>query len=215
MANDIQKFFSGHTVPDRDKLSQALAGLSATKKNLTGKALLKLSPKKGVWLFGQDNEQMAEGTQLVADPATLQTGYIAWWMGQVESEKMQPASLGPVDPATLGEVNSGGIPPGKKEASGKGWENQLSIELITRDKLPLSLIYKTSTMGGTDALLGLAGRMYHDMDENPQRRYAVIEIYVGSYIRKESGNEVFTPGFTIVGWLDAEGKDVKELRSLL
>lgn len=213
MANDVQKFFSGHQLPDRAKLTDAMAHLSAAKNTMMGKALLKLT-KVGVWVFGADNEKLKPGTVLIGNPASISSGYVAWWQSQIEGEKMQPVHLGPVDPNTLGEVNSGGIPPGKKVASGKGWESQASIDLITQAEVPLSMIYKTSSMGGMRALLTLVGEVSYGMSENPQRAFPLIECSVDSYQHKEFG-EVFTPVLSIVGWLDAEGNPVKELSSLI
>jgi hypothetical protein len=213
MANDIQKFFSGHQLVDAKKLAESLAGFSAAKNALMGKALLKLT-KAGVWVFGADNEVLKSGTLLIAHPGSLQSGYVAWWMGKIEGEKMQPVSLGPVDATTLGEVNSGGIPPGFKKPSGKGWESQASIDLITQADTPLSLVYKTSSLGGMKALLTLAGEIAFGMSENPNRVYPLIEVSVDSYIHKEYG-EVFTPMLTVEGWLGADGNPVKDLSSLL
>lgn len=213
MANDVAKFFGGHQLPDRAKLSKALAGFSAEKNALMGKALLRLT-KVGTWVFGADSEAMKNGTRLIGNPSSLSSGYIAWWQSQVEGEVMQPLSLGPVDPNALSEVNSGGIPPGKKVASGKGWEPQASIDLITQADVPLSLVYKSSSMGGMRALLTLAGDIAVDMEENAARCYPVIELDTDSYQHKEFG-QVFTPMLTIVGWLDAEGKEVKDASSLI
>lgn len=213
MANDIQKFFGGHQLPDKAKLSQALAGFSAAKNTLMGKALLRFT-KQGVWVFGVDSEVLKNGTVLIGNPASLSSGYVAWWQSQIEGEVMQPLSLGPVDPTKLSPVNSGGIPPGKKQPSGKGWENQASIDLITQADVPLSLIYKSSSMGGMKTLLTLAGEIAFGMDENPARVYPLIELDVDSYVHKEYG-QVFTPVLAIVGWLGADGEPVKDANSLL
>lgn len=213
MANDMQKFFGGHQLPDRAKLSETLANFSAAKNSLMGKALLRLT-KQGVWVFGADNEALKNGTLLVGNPSSLQAGYVAWYEGKIEGEKMQSINAGPVDPTTLGPVNSGSIPPGKKAPSGKGWENQASIDLITKSDMPLSLVYKTSSLGGMKTLLTLAGEIAYGMSENPARVYPVIELDVDSYVHKEFG-EVFTPVLSIVSWLDAEGKEVKDVNSLL
>lgn len=213
MANDVAKFFGGHQLPDRAKLSTALAGFSAAKNALMGKALLRMT-KQGTWVFGADSETIATGTRLVANPASLMSGYVAWYQSKIEGEKMQPLSLGPIDPNELGEVQSGSIPPGKKQASGKGWEAQASIDFITQDEIPLSLVYKSSSMGGMRALLELAGEIAAGMEENPARCYPLVEIEVDSYVHKEFG-QVFTPVLDIVGWLDAEGKEVKDGSSLL
>lgn len=213
MANDIQKFFGGHQLPDKAKLSQALAGFSAAKNALMGKALLRLT-KQGVWVFGADSEVLKSGTQLIGNPASLSSGYVAWWQSQIEGEVMQPLSMGPVDPTKLSPVNSGSIPPGKKVPSGKGWENQASIDLITKADVPLQLVYKSSSMGGMKTLLTLAGEIAFGLDENPARVYPVIELDVDSYIHKEFG-QVFTPVLSIVSWLDAAGEPIKDGNSLL
>lgn len=218
MANDVQKFFSGHQVPDRKSLSTALKGLSAVKSTLSGnKALLKFS-KVGKWVLGMDNEEVKPGTRFIADPASLSWGFVAWWLAQVEDERMQPLSAGPVDPTTLPPVNSGGIPPGSKDKkpSGVGWQSQLSIEMVTQSDVPLAVLYKTSSRGGLTAIMDLAGAMDAGMQENPNRCYPVLEVAQDSYIHKNKEiGQVLIPIINIVGWLDADGKEVKDLKSLI
>lgn len=213
MANDMQKFFGGHQVPNRENLTKSLASFSSAKHALMGKALLRLNKDTGTWVFGQDNTPMPTGTVLVANPASISTGYVAWWLGKIEGEVMQPLSMGPVDASKLGPVNSGNVPPGKKAASGKGWEDQVSIDLITRDDVPLSLAYKVSSLGGKKALLSLAGDIAFGLSENPKRVYPLVELGVDSYQHKEFGT-VSTPILSIVGWLDENGAEVPEFTKL-
>ena len=212
MANDLQKFFSGHNLPSRESLTKSLAGFGAAKNALSGKALLRMN-KDGDWVFGVDNESLDTGTVLVANPASMSSGYVAWWLGKIEGEKMQPLSMGPVDPGSLGPVNSGSVPPGKKVPSGRGWEQQASIDLISRDDVPLNLIYKTSSLGGMKALLTLAGEIAFGLSEDPKRAYPLIEVGVDSYEHKEYGT-VYTPVLSIIGWLDETGEEVPELKQL-
>lgn len=213
MANDLQKFFSGHNLPSRENLAKSLASFSSAKNLLSGKALLRMNKDTGNWVFGVDNEPFDVATRLVANPASMASGYVAWWLGKIEGEKMQPLSMGPVDPNELGPVNSGNIPPGKKVPSGRGWEDQASIDLITREDVPLSLIYKTSTLGGRKALLNFAGEIAFGMSENPKRVYPVIEIGSDSYQHAEFGT-VYIPVLTIVGWLDEAGEEVPDLKQI-
>lgn len=212
MSNDLSKFFSGHQAPSRDKLAEALAGFSANKNALLGKALLRMT-KTGQWVFGIDNEVLETGTELVINPASLSSGYVAWWMGKIEGEHMQPLSMGPVDPDKLGPVNSGGIPPGQKKQSGKGWEAQASVDAVTRGEIPVTLIYKSSSLGGMKALLGLAGDIVMGLGEDPRRVYPIIQLDTDTYNHKEYG-QVFTPELPIVGWLDADGEELSELKKL-
>ena len=110
--------------------------------------------------------------------------------------------------------NPAACPPGKKETSGRGWETQASIELITQHDTPLHLVYKTSSLGGLKGLLTLAGEIAFGMSENPARAYPLIELEADFYTHKEWG-KVFTPSLSIRGWLNAEGKPVEEKRRLV
>jgi hypothetical protein len=213
MSNDIAKFFGGHQQPDRKKALEAMANYAASKAALSGnQALLRLT-KTGQWVFGSDSTKLKDGTVLIADPASQQSGYVAWWLGKPESEVMQPLHMGPVDPSKLPEVNSGSVPPGAKKESGKGWEAQCAISFITQDKIPLALLYKASSLGGKKACLTLAGDIMFGMTENPARCYPVVELQVDSYQHKEYG-EVFNPMFVITGWLDEKGEPVNDLAKL-
>lgn len=213
MSTDLTKFFAGHQMPSREKLTEALAGFSAGKAALMGKALLRLT-KQGKWVFGADSEPFDDNVELIASPASLSSGYIAWYQGKPEGEQMQPLSMGPVDASKLGPVNSGSIPPGQKKPSGRGWETQVSVELITRGDTPLQLIYKTPSLGGMRQLLTFAGEVAFAMSENPKRAYPIVKLNTDSYIHKEYG-EVFTPVLEIIGWLDEQGAPVVDRPKLV
>ncbi|MGH7909058.1 MAG: hypothetical protein ACRENW_04315, partial [Thermodesulfobacteriota bacterium] len=176
-------------------------------------ALLKLSKTDGTWVFGADNTKLREATVLIANPSSMSSGYVAWWLGKIEGEHMQPLHQGPVDASSLPEVSSGGIPPGKKQASGRGWEQQASIDLITQDDTPLQLIYKSSNFGGLKALLNLAGDIAYGLQEDPRRVYPLIELGVDSYVHKEFGT-VYTPLLNITGWLDSEGNVLADMAKI-
>jgi hypothetical protein len=207
MGTDVAKFFGGHNLPAaKSNLSQALAGFSAAKHALMGKALLRLT-KQGIWVFGQDNEILKAGARLVANPASVASGYVAWYMAKIEGEIMQPITQGPVDPNKLGPVSSGSIPPGKDKPSGRGWEDQISVDLLTQTDPPLQMVYKTSSLGGKKAILTLAGEISMGVDENPKRAYPVIELGTDSYIHPEYST-IFTPDLRIVAWLDDAGEPV-------
>ena len=76
MSTDIAKFFSGYQTPSLENLTKALAGFSASKNSLMGKALLRLT-KQGIWVFGIDCEALPPKTQLIAYPGSLSSGYVA------------------------------------------------------------------------------------------------------------------------------------------
>lgn len=214
MGTDVQKFFGGHQLPSKEKMAEALAGFAASKSALGGKPLLKFTKDSGQWVFGISNEALPHGTRLIVNPASLSSGFIAWWLGQIEGEIMQPLTMGPVDPNKLGPVNSGGIPPGQKKPSGQGWQPQSSVEMITEDKVPLQMVYKTSSIGGLRCLMDLASDIVYGQSENPARVYPVVELQGDSYPHKEFGT-VHTPILAVVGWLDEQGKPVSDTAQLM
>lgn len=210
--NDLVKFFGSAQPPATDDLVKNLSALASAKTALMGKALLRLT-KTGQWVFGADSDEY-DGTPLVANPASFASGYVAWYQGQKEGEHMQPLSMGPVDPQSLEPVKSGTVPPGAKEVSGRGWENQFSLELVSRHDTPVHLLYATAAVGGTRALLTLAGDIAYAIIEDPRRSYPLIKLGVDSYKHKQYGT-VFTPLLEITGWLDAEGNDVTDRKKLV
>jgi hypothetical protein len=202
MSQELAQFFGGHQAPNTEKLIAALAGFASTKQALSGKALLKLT-KQGAWVFGADNEALRPGTRLVVNPASLSSGYIAWHKGVPEGEKMQPLSQGPVDATALPEVQ------GKN-----GWQSQASVEMIVQGELPLHLLYKTSSMGGLQALLSLAGEIAFGMSDNPARAYPELSLGVDSYDHTEYG-VIYKPVVTVERWLDTNGEEVTEKKRLV
>lgn len=210
MANDVAKFFGNVQLPSRDKLQQDLASLGAAKAGLMGgQALLRLT-KVGQWVLGQESEAVHEGQQFIVNPVSVQTGYVAWWQGGIEGEVMQPLSMGPVDPDKLGPVNSGGIPPGGKAPSGRGWEDQVSVNLASFDGM--QVVYRTNSLGGRRAILDLAGKIAYGYQENPKRFYPVIELSSDSYQHKNKEyGTIYNPILNIVAWLDENGKPVSDV----
>lgn len=202
MSNDIAKFFGDAQPPAaREDLVSGLLDFASTKTAIDGVSLLRLSKADGEWVFGMDNETWKGA--LIVNPLGFKSGYIAWNAGTIEKEVMQPLSQGPIDPSTLPPVSSK-----------KGWEPQVSVDLISRHEKPLALVYKTSNRGGTRALLGLASAIAVGLREEPGRTYPLVELGVDSYVHKEYG-KIYTPVFKITGWLDAEGNPVGTRRKLV
>ena len=196
MANDIVKFF-GTQQPISKGLIDQLKGFAAGKQALSGKALLKLN-KTGTWTFGQGNTPVRKGAKLILNPASMSSGFVAWNKSKIEGEVMQPISLGPVDHGKLHPVESK-----------TGWQNQVSVELMTQDEIPVQMLYKSSSMGGQDVFFDLAGQLVFALSEDPRRVYPVVELGTSSYQHEEFGT-VYKPTIAILGWLDADGAEVLE-----
>lgn len=203
MSNDLTKFFGNRQNSEtRKQATDALGSFASNKAAMLGdRALLRLS-KKGEWVFGIDNEELPAGAVVLADPATMASGYVAWHKGQIEGEVMKPLSAGPVPSNDLKPVQAK-----------NGWQSQVSLDLF-HPKSGIKLQYKTSAVGGIRAMLNLAGDFAFAMHENGDRVYAELDFGVDSYEHKEYGT-VYTPDISITGWLDADGKKVVERKRLV
>ena len=210
MDKDIVEFFGGNTVPAASTLSSALTSFAAAKSALLGTSLLKLA-KGGHWVFGANDDELPDNSLVIVNPASIASGYIAWYNNEPEQEVMKPLTEGPVDITTLPTVQSGSIPPGKDKPSGRGWETQVSVRMVTEDDVPLQLEYKVTSKGGIRAMLTLAGDIAKAVSENPDRVYPVVRLGVDSYLHKNREyGKIYVPILEIVKWLDKEGKEVGE-----
>lgn len=209
MNKDVVEFFGGNALPQKADLASALSNFAAAKSSLLGKSLLRLA-RSGHWVFGQNNEPLPENVRVIVNPASIASGYIAWYNGEPEHEYMKPITEGPVDISTLpADLKSGTTPPGKDIPSGRGWETQLAADMVTEDEVPLQLQYKTSSKGGVRAMLNLAGDIAKAVAEDERRSYPVVELKTDSYTHKNREyGKIYVPDFKVVGWLDSEGKPV-------
>ena len=200
MANDIVKFF-GTQQPINPKLVEQLKSFAAGKQALLGKALLKLS-KQGIWIFGASNTVLRKGAQVIVNPASMSSGFVAWHKGKVEAEHMQPIAMGPVPLEKLHAV-----------VAKDGWQSQVSVEMMTQDEIPVQLLYKSSSMGGQEVFFDLAGTVVFSLSEDARRVYPVIEMSTSSYEHDEYGT-IFKPVFNLVGWLDSNGAPLTDAPKL-
>lgn len=216
MSYDVTQFFGAKRSAPQGHLEEALAKFASTKSAISGNALLKLAKATGLWVYGQGNTKVEDADRFVVDPSSFATGYIAWYLGKIEKEVMQPLTDGPVDPNSLDrDILSGTVPPGKREKSGRGWENQVQFELVLRDKVPVKLIYKASSRGGIEGVLDLASEIAFGLYEGQGvRAYPAIRLARSSYEHDEYGT-VYTPKFVVEAWLDASGNAIEEKKSLL
>ena len=198
MSNDLTRFFGSNLPAAPAVLTNALGSLAASKRTGGGALILKFG-KSGEWGFGPDSEALDDGDKLIVDPNSFEVGFIAWHNSAVEGEKMWPVNAVPSDAGDqLFAVQA-------KD----GWQPQLAFKAIVpagdaTDDIPV--IFKSSSLGGTDAVKALAGEIARGLESYPGA-YPVIELSSDSYKHKQYGT-VHKPQFKLVGWVDATGKPV-------
>lgn len=174
-------------------------GESVRSTAIVGK-LLKFS--KGDWVAGEENADVEEGTQFIANMDQLLVGWVRWQdlkptdhvMGTVASGYQPPRrdTLGDTD-QDLWETNEDG-------ESRDPWQltNYLLLQAVDGDEL---YTFTTSSRGGLNAI-GDLSRKYGKLMRHHADEFPVIQIGVGSYMHsnKEYGRIKF-PTLEVVGWV--------------
>ena len=173
-------------------------GEAATHRNIVGE-LLKFS--KGDWMSGQDNDDVAVGTQFIANMDEMLVGWIRWEdnkptdhiMGKVSEgyQILRRNELGDTDQNEW-EVDDSGKPRDP-------W--QLSNYLLMKGASDGVLYtFTTGSKGGRDALGDLC-KEYGKVLVAHAKEYPVVAIGVRSYEHpNKSYGRIKTPEFKIVGW---------------
>ena len=192
MANEI-------TRPGGSKNIFQQYGEAMSRSAIIGK-ILKLS-KHGTYVAGQDQEEIANGTQMVVDLTKLRTGYIKW----VDSKPVE-RKLG-----VIGEYT----PPLRSELGDNDremWEDpdkdpwQFVNEAIMYDPEAEELYtYSATSKGGLNALGDLMTKYGDHIAlnyDNEPAVFPVIALNVGSYMHSNRQfGKIFVPKFDLVDYV--------------
>lgn len=172
---------------------------AASQNKIVGD-LLKFS--KGEYLSGKDGDEVAEGTELVANLDELMFGWVKW-------EDGKPADM------QMGRVVDGYKPPSRKdlgdtdedeweidESSGKPRDPwQLTNYLIMKEPGGEGLFtFATSSKGGLGAIGKLCGVYGKRIRSNPDE-FPIVALNVDSYRHSNKAyGKIFVPELKVVGW---------------
>jgi hypothetical protein len=155
---------------------------------------LKFNGNTGEYTFGADQEELPEGTQLVAIMDSIARGFICWNDSEVIDEVM--VSILDGNPPKESELTDHAPYTGDDD----GWSEQ--IRIVFKDvETGETYTFKTSSraaMRAVGSLMKDYGRQFKNHpDENP-----VIEISSSSYMPKEKKHgKKHAPILKIVGWM--------------
>jgi hypothetical protein len=195
-------------------------GDQVSQRSIVGK-LLKFS--KGDFLMGEDNEEVEEGSQFVANMDELMVGWIRWAdskptdqiMGRV-AEGYQPQrrnELGDNDKAQW-EIDEQG-----RERDPWQFSNYLIMKKPGEAGDDALFTFTTSSRGGLNAIGELCKTYGKEMRQRPDE-FPIVALEVGSYQHSNKAyGRIKFPIFKVVGWAgksefadlsSSEDEDVKE-----
>ncbi len=166
---------------------------------------LKFNGNDGRWSFGQDDEDLPEGSRVIVDMETLAFGWICWVDGSVEEERLVPVLDG--RPPLEHELTDYG--PYEED---DGWREAASLSMILErygdddqdDAVGTQLLWKTSTGGQVRQIRKLSGAYGRVFSQHPGE-FPVVELGAEDYApkNKKYGKKKWSPVMKIVGWMSA------------
>lgn len=174
-------------------LQSALSGTSADDMDYQ---YLKMT-KAGEWVFGQNEDDVEEGSVWAIDPRSLVKGFIAWDEGEKLGEEMaQVFGEPPISKGDLPDV-------------GGAWVDQLGFNLActTGAQAGTQCIYKTNSKGGRKAIRQYMSALQVQMKDDPENCVALVELDTDFYKHKEYGR-IYNPILSIVDWVSLDATEV-------
>lgn len=177
-------------------------GDQVSQKSIVGK-LLKFS--KGDYLMGEDNEEVEEGTQFIANMDELMVGWIRWEDGKPTDQIMGRVSEGYQAPKrnTLGDDDKDQWEVDEKGQPRDPWQfsNYLILKTPGESGDDHLFTFTTSSRGGLNAIGELCKTYGKAMRQRPDE-FPIISLGVGSYMHsnKQFGRIKY-PIFAVQGWV--------------
>lgn len=173
-------------------------GEQASQRSIVGK-LLKFS--KGDYLVGEENTEVPEGTQFVANMDELMVGWIRWEDSKPTEQIMGRVADGyqPQRRNELGDDDKSRWETDEQGRERDPWQfsNYLILKEVDGDEL---FTFTTSSKGGINAIGELCKTYGKAMRQRPDE-YPIIALKTGSY---QHSNRAFGrikfPIFEVVGW---------------
>ena len=202
MTTDITTFHAT-AVADPNELKRAMAANAAAQpQKAPGLPFLKLSQDGGIWLYGQENIDVEEGSHWVIDPNQFSLGWVCWSDPKVTGKKTEK----------LGEVmsnfrNPPEMPPTDHSASGGSWVRQIGMQFrcMNGEDAGVEVMYTANSQGGRDAYGDMYNAVSERLSATAEYFYPVVTLGESHYDSK-FGKRVYKPKLDIVGWANAAGE---------
>lgn len=195
-------------------LSALKTGLQNVRTKLPeagGATFLRLL-KDGDWVFGQEDNAVAKGTEAVINPLSIRHGYSCWTNrqpGEGKNESLGEIMVGLAQPLqAIHELPQHTDP---KNGANCPWKDQIAMDVKFLDgkHKGTQVLWKTSSVGGLNAARLILDAIIARLDEDTAYVCPVITLDCDSYKHNTYG-KTYTPLMEVVGWMDLEGNEEPE-----
>lgn len=198
MANAIIKpGANALSVDIANSLVSGIIDLQTSTPLVGGKPIVRLM-RNGIWVYGQENIDVEEGSEWCINPLSIKHGYVCWsdYPGTTKNER-------------LGEVMapiSERKPAMPEPVQGFPFKEQRVFEMmcVSGEDEGIEVIYMGSSVGALRAVDNFFSALVKQLKTDPTHPVAVVQLTSTSYNHPKY-NEIFNPIFEIVDWADMGG----------
>src|SRR4030095_16820073 len=190
-----------NTLP-ADFAAKLMSGIAQSRATTVtrggGKDLLRLL-KSGEWVFGQQNEEVQQGSQWVVNVMSLVHGWVCWVEGSgnnknskrgevmISMTEEKPACPRPIDNTPYKE------------------QRAFELKCLNGDDAGTEVRHEITSIGGLRAVDGLLAKIHARLAVDPVYCCPVLTFGVDSYPHPKWG-KIYTPVYDIVAWADMNGE---------
>lgn len=190
--NDLVKFPGGGLPATADDLAKGLQNVQSTMGPSSGGTPYLRLGKDGIWVYGQENIEVEEGSKWAVNPYSMQHGFAAWGDGELLGESMVPMTQNPPPKSELPDY-------------GVEWKSQLGVMLqcLSGEDKGQVVFYKSTSLGMQNAVRDLNNAIMAQIAVDKTNFVPVVLLEVDSYKHKKYGT-IYTPLLDIVAWVSME-----------
>ena len=188
------------TALSADLLARLESGYEASLASTTissGKPILRML-KTGVWVYGQANDEVQDGSEWAVNPLAICHGWSCWTdrPGNQKNELLGESMAAVTEPK----------PPQPAPLQGFPFKEQWTVDLrcVLGDDEGTEVVYKTGSDGGKRAASKLMGAVVAQVRKDPSHIVPVVQLLSDSYPHTKYG-QTFVPIIEIIDWADMDG----------
>jgi hypothetical protein len=189
----------------RASISQTRAAMPAA---VGGTPYLRLL-RDGTWAMGADDSQIAEGTEAIINPLSIQQGYSCWTNrgpkeGKNEKLGEEMWKVTQAKPA----INTLPAMVDPRTQANCSWKDQMAFELKFLDGNfeGQQALFSTTSVGGLRLVDTVLGELERKLDTGSEYVFPIVRIGVDSYQHASYG-KTYTPLMDVIGWANMHGDE--------
>lgn len=197
-----------------NSIKAGLANVRAAVPEVGGKPILRMLQEKDGWVFGQEDNALPLGTEIVFNTLAIKHGYVCWTDRKGEKNELLEERMWGITQAAT-PVHEMPVLHDPKTEQPCQWKQAFSADakVLAGKHKGTEVVYKPSSMGGAQAMGALMDAIMEKFDSYPDgfegTMYVlpIVELRQKDPYSNKSGGKTYPPHFEIVGWMDLEGNE--------